>query len=68
MNGVFIYNPKSVVESIMRKNFGNYWTATETYEVLKDFIVLDYDGLKEKISRMIAGEPTQTPYEQTKVR
>ena len=56
VNGVSIYNPKSVVESILRKNFGNYWTATETYEALKDFIVLDYDGLKEKISRMIAGE------------
>jgi len=56
VNGVSIYNPKSVVESILRRNFGNYWTATETYEALKDFIVLDYDGLKEKISRMIAGE------------
>ena len=56
VNGVSIYNPKSVVESILRKKFGNYWTATETYEALKDFIILDYDGLKEKISRMIAGD------------
>lgn len=56
LNGVSIYNPKSVVESILRKNFGNYWTATETYEALKEFIIMDYDGLKEKISRMIAGD------------
>ena len=56
VNGVSIYNPKSVVESILRKNFGNYWTATETYEALKNFIIMDYDGLKEKVARMIAGE------------
>ncbi len=56
VNGVSIYNPKSVVESILRKNFGNYWTATETYEALKNFIIMDYDGLKEKVTRMIAGE------------
>ncbi len=56
VNGISIYNPKSVVESILRKNFGNYWTATETYEALKKFIIMDYDGLKEKISRMIAGD------------
>ena len=56
VNGISIYNPKSVVESILRKNFGNYWTSTETYEALKDFIMLNFDGLKEKISRMIAGD------------
>ena len=56
VNGISIYNPKSVVESILRKNFGNYWTSTETYEALKDFIILNFDGLKENISRMIAGD------------
>lgn len=56
VNGFSVYNPKSVVESILRKNFGNYWTSTETYEALKDYIILNYDGLKEKISRMIAGD------------
>ena len=56
LNDVSIYNPKSVVESLLRKNFGNYWTATETYEALKKFIIMDFDGLKEKVCRMIAGE------------
>ena len=56
VNGISIYNPKSVVESILRKNFGNYWTATETYEALKVFIDMNFDGLKEKITKMIAGE------------
>ena len=51
-----IYNPKSVVESILRNSFRNYWTSTETYEALKDYIRLDFDGLREKVTSMIAGE------------
>ena len=35
---VHIYNPKSVMESILRKKFSNYWTKTETYEALRDYI------------------------------
>lgn len=56
LNGIAIYNPKSVVESILRKNYGNYWTSTETYEALREYILKNFDGLKEKISVMIAGE------------
>ncbi|MBR1554101.1 MAG: AAA family ATPase [Oscillospiraceae bacterium] len=56
LNGVFIYNPKSVVESILRKNYGNYWTSTETYEALKEYIQKGFDGLKDKVTAMIAGE------------
>ena len=35
LDGISIYNPKSVVESVLRGSFGNYWTSTETYEALK---------------------------------
>lgn len=51
-----IYNPKSVVDSIRRKQFGSYWTQTETYEALKIYIDLNYDGLKDAILRMFTGE------------
>ena len=50
-----IYNPKSVVDSIRRKNFGNYWTRTETYEALREYIDADYDGLKTAIVQMLSG-------------
>ena len=30
-----IYNPKSVVEAMLRHKFGTYWNQTETYEALK---------------------------------
>ena len=55
-NNLHIYNPKSVVDSICRKSFGSYWTQTETYEALKIYIDLNYDGLKDAIVKMLAGE------------
>lgn len=51
-----VYNPKSVVDSILRKKFASYWTQTETYEALKIYIDLNYDGLKDSIVKMLAGE------------
>ena len=51
-----VYNPKSVVDSLRRKRFGSYWTQTETYEALKIYIDLNYDGLKDAITEMLAGQ------------
>lgn len=50
-----VYNPKSVVESIFSEHFANYWTATETYESLRIYIEMDFDGLKNDIIQMIGG-------------
>lgn len=50
-----IYNPKSVVDSLLRKNISSYWTQTETYEALKIYVELNYDGLKDAIVQMLAG-------------
>lgn len=51
-----IYNPKSVVEAMRRGKCSNYWTTTETYEALKIYIDMDFDGLKADIVRMLGGE------------
>ena len=56
VEGTSIYNPKSVVEALLRKSYNNYWTQTETYHALSDYIRLNYDGLREKIILMLAGE------------
>jgi len=50
-----IYNPTSVTSSLERKRFSNYWSDTETYEALRDYIKLDFDGLKEKVTQLISG-------------
>ena len=56
VDGIAIYNPRSVVEVCRRRRFTNYWSKTETYNALKMPINLNFDGLKEKIEKMIAGE------------
>ena len=54
-SGLHIFNPKSVVECMLRKRFGSYWTSTETYEALKVYIDLNYDGLKDAVVQMLGG-------------
>ena len=62
-DNLHLYNPKSVVDSIRRKKFSSYWTQTETYEALKIYIELNYDGLKDSIIKMLAGGRIQIDYE-----
>jgi len=54
-----IYNPRSVNSCLSKKEFDNYWTKTETYEALKDYIKLNLDGLRDKIVQMISGYDTK---------
>lgn len=56
LNDLSIYNPKSVVEAINRGRFDNYWSKTETYESVRHYIQMNYDGLRDTIISMIAGE------------
>ena len=56
LNTYSIYNPKSVVEAMVRQKFDNYWTKTETYESIRTYIDMNYDGLRDTITQMIAGE------------
>ena len=56
VRGREIYNPRSVVMSMTGHDFDSYWTKTETYEALKIYIEMDFDGLRDKVIRMIAGE------------
>ncbi len=51
-----VYNPKSVVEAMHRHRFSNYWTSTETYDALKIYMDMDFDGLRVDIVQMLGGE------------
>lgn len=46
---VSIYSPLSVVEAMTNGIIKNYWNKTENYEALAEYIVKDYDGLKEAV-------------------
>jgi hypothetical protein len=37
-------------------SFDGYWTSTETYEALKVYIELDYEGLRDTVTALLAGE------------
>lgn len=50
-----IYNPKSVGDVLMWKEFQSYWTGTETYEALKVYIGMNFDGLREAVIKMLGG-------------
>ena len=50
-----IYNPKSVVEAMLCRQLSNYWTSTETYDALKIYIDMDFDGLRGDIAQMLGG-------------
>lgn len=51
-----IYSPKSVVEALLAERCSSYWTRTETYEALKIYMEMNFDGLKDSVIRMLAGE------------
>ena len=54
-----MYSPKSVVDAMLSGVFDNYWNQTETYEALKAYIRLNFDGLKDSVIRMLAGDKVQ---------
>lgn len=54
-----IYNPRSVVGAMRSHNFSNYWTSTETYEALKIYMDMDFDGLRSDIVQMLGGNPVR---------
>jgi len=55
-NEYHIYNPKSVVDAMQSLRFSSFWTQTETYEALRIYIDMNYDGLKDAVIQMIGGE------------
>lgn len=53
LGGLHIYNPKSVTDVLIWKEFQSYWTGSETYEALKIYIDMNFDGLKEAVIKML---------------
>lgn len=51
-----VYSPNSIIEAVINQKFSNYWTQTETYESLRVYIDMDFDGLKKSIVDMLGGQ------------
>ena len=54
-DNLHIYNPKSVISAMNSKRLKSFWTRTETYEALRIYFDLNFDGLKEAIISIIGG-------------
>ncbi len=51
-----IFNPYSVIKAIHAEAYGSYWTTTGAYDSVITYIQMNYEGLKDDIIRMLAGE------------
>ena len=54
---VSVCNPRAVTQAMRRGEFDVYWSQTGSFEVLKDYINMNFDGLKDAISQMLIGTP-----------
>ena len=55
-NGISIYSPRSVVAAMTSGICDSYWNQTETFEALRGYIDMNFDGLKDDVLSMMAGE------------
>jgi len=51
-----IYNPYSVMRAMQRQSIESYWVATTTYEGLKSYIMMNFDGLRDAIGALLVGK------------
>lgn len=58
-----IYNPYSIMMAVKKKKFSSYWKKTSAAESLMTYINMDFEGLQETISRLIAGEEIEVDTE-----
>ena len=56
LKGLEIYSPKSVINAIEEGVCDDYWSQTSSYEALKDNILMDFNGIKSDVIRMVSGE------------
>ncbi|MCM1577456.1 MAG: AAA family ATPase [Ruminococcus sp.] len=56
VNGCPVYSPNSVTEAVTRRKIDSYWTSTESYEALKIYIRMNFDGLRDAVTKLLAGE------------
>ena len=55
VGGYEIYNPSSIKKLITLKKFSNYWTESSAYDLVKDAINQNFEGLKDDIIKLCSG-------------
>lgn len=57
MGGERVYNPRSVVASLLNNNLGNYWTSSGPYDEIFYYIRNNVCAVRDDIARMVSGTP-----------
>mgnify|MGYP004507437109 CR=1 FL=1 len=55
LNDVLLYNPKSVVEAVLKNKCKDYWTQTSAIEAVTNYMNYDHGVLKDTIAKMLTG-------------
>lgn len=55
--GERVYNPRSVVTSLLNNNLGNYWTSSGPYDEIFYYIEKNVDDVRDDLALMVAGIP-----------
>ena len=54
--GVYdLYNPNSIIELAKHGVYKSYWSATAAYDLVKEVINLNFEGLKDDIIKLCSG-------------
>lgn len=51
-----LFNPKSVMAALYNQYCDSYWANTGTYETVATYIRMDFEGLKDDVICLLAGE------------
>ena len=51
-----IFNPNSVMQALRSRRCRSFWAATGAYDTVAHYISMNYDGLKDDVVNMLAGE------------
>ncbi len=55
IDGIHMYNPNSVVQSMENQDYDSYWKNTSSFASINTFITMNYAGLKDDVMTMLAG-------------
>ncbi len=62
-NETSMFNPNSVMQAVDARRCKSYWASTGAFDAVAHYIQMNYEGLKDNIIQMLAGE--QSPVDPT---
>jgi hypothetical protein len=63
LEGEHVFCPYSVYKAVQFKSFESYWTKTASYEALRDYTSMNFDGLKDIIISLYNGNKVKVKTE-----